>query len=109
MKPSYYRRNFYVSRRPSFVPDLYSSKCRVKEDLFEPIKPLIVPWITVDLDLPPVYRFKKLFVRIPGIAVATEIPVAELAMLNIFYELSTIDWMLLHLGGKNSVKECNGP
>ncbi|KAI1730429.1 beta subunit of n-acylethanolamine-hydrolyzing acid amidase domain-containing protein [Ditylenchus destructor] len=130
----HYSRNvFRVSNRPQYSSDLYSSKCMVDQSL--PANVYAVPWITVDLDLPPRQRFQqaygpfaeeikdvveivKSFIRsllgqftvnvletimtqahaklfpspykeeIEGIAEATGISVADLAMLNIFYEIS---------------------
>ncbi|KAI1718773.1 linear amide c-N hydrolase, choloylglycine hydrolase family domain-containing protein [Ditylenchus destructor] len=103
----HYSRNvFRVSNRPQYSSDLYSSKCMVGQSL--PANVYAVPWITVDLDLPPKQRFQQAYgpfaeeikdvveilfpspyrEEIEGIAEATGISIADLAMLNIFYEIS---------------------
>ncbi|KAI1705710.1 linear amide c-N hydrolase, choloylglycine hydrolase family domain-containing protein [Ditylenchus destructor] len=126
-------RNIFSPTSAQFSNELYSPKCMVSESLS--ISTGAVPWITVDLDLPPKLRFQKAygpfaedtrevigivksFIRsllgqftvkmveklmtkahaelfpspykeeIEGIAEATGVSVGDLAMLNIFYELS---------------------
>ncbi|KAE9551896.1 hypothetical protein FO519_004887 [Halicephalobus sp. NKZ332] len=117
-------------------PEPFGAKCEVGNGtLYDPLKASQVPWLTVDLDLPPQERFKnvvgpfadgmrdvidtiklmatiipgdflvplleqlmqyahdELFpleyrLEIEGIAEATGISVADLAMMNIYYELS---------------------
>jgi acid ceramidase len=114
---------------------LYAPKCRVGEGLYDPAQAAKVPWLTVDLDLPPQERYRAIFgpfsdgmkdvidtiklmativpgdwlmpliehlmqyahdelfpskyaQEIDGIAEATGISVADLSMMNIYYELS---------------------
>jgi acid ceramidase len=114
---------------------IYAPKCRVGEGLYDPAQAAVVPWLTVDLDLPPELRYREIYgpfgagmkevidtikmmgtivtgdflipliehlmqyahdelfpskyaKEIDGIAESTGLSVADLAMMNIYYELS---------------------
>uniref|UniRef100_A0AC34F5Y6 Acid ceramidase N-terminal domain-containing protein n=1 Tax=Panagrolaimus sp. ES5 TaxID=591445 RepID=A0AC34F5Y6_9BILA len=124
---------FFVDATPP--EGIYAPKCRVGEGLYDPSQAAKVPWLTVDLDLPPEQRYREIFgpfgaemkevidtiksmgtivtgdwlipliehlmqfahdelfpskyaKEIDGIAESTGLSVADLAMMNIYYELS---------------------